>query len=88
MGPLGHGQAEVLPGMHMMCKAGPLAQAGFICMAQKGIAEERRESRERCVCAAPETVTTLGGPDQEPGKVTSQRRTWCVRPDESREMSQ
>lgn len=33
MGPLGHGQAEVLPGMHVMCKAGPLAQTGFICIA-------------------------------------------------------
>lgn len=37
----------------------------------KGVAEEKRASRERCVWAALETAPTLCTPDQEPGRVTS-----------------
>lgn len=36
--------------VRMCCgKAGPSAQTHFVCMVQKGIAEEKRDSRERCV---------------------------------------
>lgn len=64
--------------MRMCCgKAGPSAQSHFVRMVQKGIAKEKRDSRERCAWAALETVPMLCTPDQEPGKVTSRRDSVC-----------